>query len=62
MLGGTALGIANDSVKKQCSRSMDMRFFWITDQAKQKIFKVLWHPGAENSADYFVKHFPENIT
>ena len=28
----TATGIANDTVKKQRSRSMEMRFFWITDQ------------------------------
>ena len=26
----TATGIANDTVKKQRSRSMEMRFFWIT--------------------------------
>ena len=30
----TAAGIANDTVKKQRSRSMEMRFFWVTDQAK----------------------------
>ena len=30
----TAAGIANDNVKKQQSRSMEMRFFWITDQIK----------------------------
>ena len=54
----TAVGIANDTVKKQRSRSMEMRFFWITDQVQQKFFKVLWHPGAENLADYFTKHFP----
>ena len=27
----TVVGIANDTVKKQRSRSMEMRFFWITD-------------------------------
>ena len=54
----TAVGIANDTVKKQRSRSMKMRFFWITDQVRQILFKVLWHPGAENLADYFTKHFP----
>eukprot|EP00956_Cyclotella_meneghiniana_P021059 scaffold37874_cov42-Cyclotella_meneghiniana.AAC.3 len=53
----TATGIANDSVKKQRSGSMEMRFFWVTDQTKQKIFNVRWHPGQENLADYFTKHF-----
>ena len=30
----TAAGIANDTVKKQRSRSMKMRFFWAADQVK----------------------------
>ena len=33
----TATGIANDSVKKQRSRSMEMRFFWVSDQVKMDI-------------------------
>jgi hypothetical protein len=53
----TATGIANDTVKKQRSRSMEMRFFWICDQVKRRLFKVYWHPGQENLADYFTKHF-----
>ena len=50
-------GIANDTVKKQKSRSMEMRFFWITDQFKIGNFDVQWHPGQENRADYNTKHF-----
>ena len=53
----TAAGIANNTVKKQRSRSMEMRFFWITDQVKLGNFDVQWHPGQENLADYFTKHF-----
>ena len=53
----TAVGIANDTVKKHRSRSMEMRYFWITDQVDRKFFVVLWHPGQENLADYFTKHF-----
>jgi hypothetical protein len=34
----TTAGIANDTVKKQRSRSMEMHFFWVTDQVKQKFF------------------------
>ena len=56
----TAVGIANDAVKKHRSRSMEMRFCWVTDQTKiLKNFYVVWHPGAENLADYFTKHFCE---
>ena len=53
----TATGIANDTVKKQRSRSMEMRFFWVTDQTKLGNFDIQWHPGKENLADYFTKHF-----
>ena len=53
----TAVGIANDTVKKHRSRSMEMRYFWITDKVDRKFFVVLWHPGQENLADYFTKHF-----
>ena len=53
----TAAGIANDTVKKHRSRSMEMRFFWITDQVKQSIFDVQWHPGQENLGDYYTKAF-----
>ena len=53
----TATGIVNDTVKKQRSRSMEMRYFWITDQVDRKIYKVQWHPGQENLADYLTTHF-----
>ena len=53
----TATGIANDTVKKQCSRLMEMRFFWMADQVKMGNVDVQWHPGQENLADSFTKHF-----
>eukprot|EP00804_Cyclotella_cryptica_P024021 CCRYP_020049-RA/>CCRYP_020049-RA protein AED:0.41 eAED:0.41 QI:0/-1/0/1/-1/1/1/0/276 len=53
----TATGIANNTVKKQRSRSMEMHFFWVTDQVNRRIFQIKWHPGQENLADYFTKHF-----
>eukprot|EP00804_Cyclotella_cryptica_P024159 CCRYP_015591-RA/>CCRYP_015591-RA protein AED:0.25 eAED:0.16 QI:0/0/0/1/1/1/2/0/716 len=43
----TATGIDNDTVKKQQSRSMEMRFFWVTDQVNRHIFNIKWHPGQE---------------
>lgn len=48
----TATGIANDTVKKHRSRSMEKNYFWVTDQVKRKQFDVRWHPGKENLADY----------
>jgi len=53
----TAVSIANDTVKKQRSRAMEKNFFWTKNQVKIGNFNVTWHPGQENLADYFTKHF-----
>ena len=49
-------GIAKDTVKKHRSRSLEMRYFWVTDQVQRKILDIIWQPGAEHLADYFSKH------
>ena len=54
----TAAGIANNTVKRQRSCSMEMRYFWIADQVARKQFDVKWHPGQENLGDYYTKHHP----
>ena len=33
------------ATQKQRSHSMEVRFFWMADQAKQNFFRVIWHPG-----------------
>jgi hypothetical protein len=53
----TAVSIANSTVKKQRSRAMEKNFFWVADQVDLGNFNVTWHPGQENLADYFTKHF-----
>ena len=52
----TAVGIANMTVKRQRSRSMEMRFFWVSDKCAQDMYALHWHPGQENLADYQSKH------
>jgi hypothetical protein len=52
----TAVGIANNTIKCQRSRSMEMRFFWIGDKVAQGMYQLSWHPGQENLADYQSKH------
>eukprot|EP00804_Cyclotella_cryptica_P023697 CCRYP_019320-RA/>CCRYP_019320-RA protein AED:0.37 eAED:0.35 QI:0/0/0/1/1/1/6/0/1607 len=42
----TATGIANDTIKKQRSRSMEMRFFWVTDQVQQRYFDYVPYTSA----------------
>jgi hypothetical protein len=52
----TAVSIANQTVKRQRSRSMEMRFFWVSDKCAQDMDALHWHPGQENLADYQSKH------
>ncbi len=52
----TTVGIANNTIKRQRSRSMEMRYFWIGDKVAQKAYTIKWHPGQENLADYQSKH------
>jgi hypothetical protein len=52
----TVVGIANNSIKRQQPRSMEMRFFWVGDKIAQNMYDVSWHPGMENLADYQSKH------
>jgi hypothetical protein len=52
----TAVVIANRTVKRQHSRLMEMRFFWISDKCAQEMYTLHWHPEQENLADYQSKH------
>jgi hypothetical protein len=52
----TAVGIVNNTIKLQHSRSMEMRFFCIGDKVSQEMYDLQWHPGQENLADYQSKH------
>ena len=57
----TAVGIVNSTIKRQRSRSMEMRHFWLLDRAAQKNFTFIYTPGQENLADYPTEHHTENI-
>ncbi len=52
----TAIGIASNTVKRQRSRAMEMRFFWVADAVAQGKFDIKYFPGKENLADYQSKH------
>jgi hypothetical protein len=52
----TTVGIKNNTVKQQCSQSMEMRFFWISDKVAQDMYTLSWHAEQENLADYQSKH------
>jgi hypothetical protein len=52
----TACSFANDTIKQQRSRAIDMRFYWVRDRVKQGHFYIYWGPGKFNLADYYTKH------
>ena len=54
----TAVGIANNTIKRQCSRAMEMRYFWTSKKEAQDVYSFKWYPGLENLADYQSKHHP----
>ena len=47
----TAVGIVNDTIKRQRSRAMNMRYFWLLCQEAQNILAVKYHSGQENLGD-----------
>ena len=57
----TTVGIVNNTIKKQKSRSMEMRYMWLLDQEAQKLFAFHQHPGQENLGDYPSKHHTGDI-
>jgi hypothetical protein len=52
----TAVRIANNTVKQQRSRSMEVRYFWVADAVAQDKFDIKYHPGKENLGAYQSKH------
>jgi len=48
----TAVGIVNNTIKRQKSRAMEMRYFWLVDAEAQKMATFHHHPGQENLGDY----------
>ena len=35
-----------------------MRYHWIRDQVKLRVFNIIWKPGKLNLADFFTKAHP----
>jgi hypothetical protein len=53
-----AVGIANNILVLKRAKTIDMRYHWIRDQIKMKVFKIIWKPGKFNLADFFTKAHP----
>jgi hypothetical protein len=54
----TAIGIANNTIKRQRSRAMEMRYFWVGDKVSQDIYSLSCHPGQDDLGNYQSKHHP----
>ena len=52
----TAVGIVNNTIKRQSSHLFKMRYFWLLDQETQKYMKFCYHPAQGNLADYPTNH------
>ena len=52
----TAVGIANNTIKRQRSRAMEMRYFWTSEMEAQDVYSFKWYPGQENLADITLGH------
>ncbi len=52
----TTVEIVNNMIKRQRSRAMEMRYFWLLDGETQQYFKFYYQPGLKNLGDYPSKH------
>jgi hypothetical protein len=52
----TAFGIFNETIKQKRSKSMDMRYRWLTDRVCQKQFYVYWRPGRDIMGYYHTQN------
>jgi hypothetical protein len=57
----TTVDIVNNTIKRQCSCAMEMRYFWLLDRKTQKYFKFHYQPRQENIGNYPSKHHTANI-
>jgi hypothetical protein len=52
----TACRILNETIKQKRSKSMDMKYYWLQDRAREKQFDVYWRAGKDNLGGYHTKH------
>ena len=58
----TAVGIFNNTIKRQRSHAMEMRYFWLLDQYCQKYLDISHQPGQENLGNYPTKNHTGTVT
>ena len=48
--------VVNGKVQPKRTKAMDICFHWLCDHECQQQFRIYWHPGKYNYADYWTKH------
>ena len=52
----TASSFVQDLLKQKRSKSWDVRYHWLSDKQKEKVFNIYWDRGINNQVDYHSKY------
>jgi hypothetical protein len=58
----TAVGIVNSTIKQQCSRTMEMRYFWLLDGKNSNISSFIISPVRQTWAIIYLNTTPQTFT
>jgi len=53
-----ANGVINNEIHPKATKTMDMRFYWLTDREVKKQLNIYWRAGKLNKGNYQTKHHP----
>ena len=56
-----AVGLAEETIRPQKSKSIDMRFDWLRCRVRQHQFSITWCSGTDQYADIFTKALPVHV-
>ena len=54
----TSNSFVHANIKQRRSKTWDMRWNWLRDEATKEQLRIYWDKGENNDADYFTKHHP----
>ena len=57
----TANSFVHASMKVKRSKTWDMRYRWLRENATRRLFDIYWDKGSNNRADYHTKHHAPTI-
>ena len=57
----TANSFVHASMRIKRSKTRDMRYHWLREQAIKNILRIFWDKGKNNEWDYFTKHHSPGV-